>query len=53
MWLFFGLPVWWLFGLPLGGALVFFLTAPSLQLVVAMLVVFVGLGWLARRALNY
>jgi hypothetical protein len=54
MWLWFGafLPLSWLFGVPFGGAVVL-LGAPTLPLVVAMLVVLAGTGLAARYALNY
>ncbi len=53
MWLWTGaLPLWWLSGIPFGGGL-FFFGAPTLPLVAAMLVVLLGAGFVARRALNY
>jgi hypothetical protein len=53
MWLWVGaLPLWWLVGVPFGGALVFF-AMPSLPLVLAMMVVLASVGLLARVALNY
>ena len=53
MWLWIGAsPLWWLFGFPLGGAF-FLLSGPSLPLFVAMVVVLVGMGLMARAALNY
>jgi hypothetical protein len=57
MWLWVGsLPLSWLLGIPFGGvfAPAFFLFgAPSLSLVLAMVVVLAGTGLLARSALNY
>jgi hypothetical protein len=53
MWLWIGAsPLWWLFGFPFGGAF-FVLGLPSLSLSVAMIVVLLGMGLLARSALNY
>jgi hypothetical protein len=53
MWLWTGaVPLWWWSGIPFGGGLVFFGPA-SLPLMAAMLVVLLGAGLLARRALNY
>jgi hypothetical protein len=53
MWLWIGAsPLWWLFGFPFGGAF-FVLGSPSLPLTVAMVVVLLGMGLLARWALNY
>ena len=53
MWLWIGAsPLWWSFGFPFGGAL-FVLASPSLALTVAMLVVLVSVGLVARAALNY
>jgi hypothetical protein len=57
MWLWFGsLPLSWLFGIPIGGAFsptLFSFPSPSLELVVAMLVVMAGMGLVSRSALNY
>jgi hypothetical protein len=57
MWLWVGsLPLSWLLGIPFSGVfapVLFALAAPSLQLVVAMVVVLAGMGLLARSALNY
>ena len=57
MWLWFGsLPLSWLFGVPFFGGFApvgVFFAAPSLPLVVAMLVVLGGMGLAARFALNY
>jgi hypothetical protein len=57
MWLWVGsLPLSWLFGVPfvgLPGSLFFLMSPPSLPLAVAMVVVVVGMGLLARSALNY
>jgi hypothetical protein len=53
MWLWLGaMPLWWLSGIPFGGTLLFF-GAPSLTLVAAMVIVFLGGAVLARSALNY
>jgi hypothetical protein len=60
MWLWFGItPFSWFFGMPLLGTFnpafgtAFLFATPTLQLCVAMVVVFAGMGLLARRALNY
>jgi hypothetical protein len=57
MWLWVGaLPIGWFFGIPFSGvfALTLFLFgSPSVQLVVAMVVVLATTGLLARSALNY
>jgi hypothetical protein len=53
MWLWMGaMPLWWLSGIPFGGALLFF-GSPTLPLFAAMLVVLFGVGLAARWALNY
>ena len=53
MWLWIGaMPLWWLSGIPFGGALLFF-GSPTLPLFAAMLVVLFGVGLAARWALNY
>jgi hypothetical protein len=53
MWFWSGaLPLWWLSGIPFGGTLLFF-GPPTLPLFAAMLVVLLGAGLAARRALNY
>jgi hypothetical protein len=57
MWLWVGsLPISWLFGIPFSGvfaATLFLFGSPSIQLVLAMVVVLAGTGLLARSALNY
>ena len=56
MWLWGSLPFSWLFGIPFFGVfapLGVVLAAPSLPLVMAMLVVLAGMGLAARSALNY
>jgi hypothetical protein len=57
MWLWVGsLPISWLFGIPFSGVFastLFFFGAPSVQLVLAMVVVLAGTGLFARSALNY
>lgn len=61
MWLWFGsLPLTWLLGIPFGGffdpRFVYGLSlfaSPTLQMCVAMVAVLGGMGFLARRALNY
>jgi hypothetical protein len=53
MWLWIGtMPLWWLSGIPFGGALLFF-GSPTLPLVAGMLVVVLGAGLVARQALEY
>ena len=53
MWLWIGAsPLWWWFGFPFGGAL-FLLSAPSLPMFVAMVVVMAGMALTVRAALNY
>jgi hypothetical protein len=53
MWLWIGaLPLYWLSGIPFGSTLLFF-GSPSIALVTAMLVVLLGVGFTARRMLNY
>ena len=53
MWLWIGAwPLWWLFGFPFGGTL-YLLSAASLPLFVAMVVVLAGTGLMARAAFNY
>ena len=57
MWLWVGsLPIAWFFGIPFSGVVafpLFLFGSPSVQLVLAMVVVLAGTGVLARRALNY
>jgi hypothetical protein len=61
MWLWFGsLPLSWLLGIPFGGFLdphvsygLSLFGPPSLTLAAAMVSVLIGMGFLARRALNY
>ena len=53
MWLWIGAsPLWWWLGFPFGGAF-FVLLSPSLPLFVSMVAVLIGMGLLARSALNY
>jgi len=55
MWLWVGLPVSWFFGIPFSGVYtptLFFFGSPSVQLVLAMVVVLAGAGVFARRVLN-
>jgi hypothetical protein len=57
MWLWVGsLPLSWFFGIPFNGVFtwtVFLFGTPSVQLVLAMVVVLAAGGLLARSALNY
>jgi hypothetical protein len=54
MWLWFGaFPLSWLLGLPFGGAFYLFTATPSIPQFAAMLVVFAGMAFAARRSLNY
>jgi hypothetical protein len=57
MWLWVGsLPIAWFFGIPFSGVFtstLFLFGSPSVQLVLAMVVVLASTSLLARKALNY
>lgn len=57
MWLWVGsLPIGWFFGIPFSGVFtstLFLFGSPSVQLVLAMVVVLASTSLLARRVLNY